>query len=92
MRIANSTPWQTVITEEAGGDWPTRINIAKPGGDRELTQALQLLPDSSMIERLGPLGLRVPCQISAWGCIDEARIRALFDIILLQSNSLDSER
>jgi len=22
---ANSTPWQTVITEEAGGDWPNRI-------------------------------------------------------------------
>jgi hypothetical protein len=39
---ANSTPWQTVITVEAGGDWPTRINIAKPGGNRELTQALQL--------------------------------------------------
>ena len=39
---ANSTPWQTVITEEAGGDWATHVNIAKPGGDRELTQALQL--------------------------------------------------
>ena len=42
VRTANSTPWQTVVTVEAGGDWPTRINIAKPGGDRELTQALQL--------------------------------------------------
>ena len=39
---ANSTPWQTVIIEEAGGDGPTRVNIAKPGRDRELTQALQL--------------------------------------------------
>ena len=39
---ANSTPWQTVITEEAGGDWPTHVNIAKPGADRKLTQALQL--------------------------------------------------
>ena len=27
-----STPWQTVITVEAGGDWPTHVNIAKPGG------------------------------------------------------------
>ena len=39
---ANSTPWQTVIIEESGGDGPTRVNIAKPGQDRELTQALQL--------------------------------------------------
>ena len=36
----NSTPWQTVIT--AGGDWPTHVNIAKPGADRKLAQALQL--------------------------------------------------
>ena len=39
---ANSTPWQTVIIEEFGGDGPTRVNMAKPGQDRELTQALQL--------------------------------------------------
>ena len=43
-----------------------------------------------MFEQLGPLALRVPRQISAPAAASTKRAYApLFDIILLQSNSLD---